>query len=124
RVVPAAGGATSAPPASGGWRGGRRRPSEVAREARRLSGRRHPAHSHRGKSHDTTRGRLGGIGALLTQELLDLRDEVRRRRKLVARGKWLHGLVLVGRLPLELADVLGDLCVLADDLVQVLVELP
>src|SRR5713101_9384449 len=36
RAVPAAGGAESAPPASGGWGGRRRRPSEVAREARRF----------------------------------------------------------------------------------------
>src|SRR5713101_9379899 len=103
--------------------GRRRRPSEVAREARRYERTTAPGPLPPGKSEDATWRPLRRIGALLTQELLDLRDEVRRRRKLVARQSGLRGLVLVGRLPLELADVLGDLRVLADDLVEVLVEL-
>src|SRR5438445_3811209 len=53
RVVPAAGGAAS-DPRLGGWGARRRRPSEVAREARRLSAR---GHACRGATRPPTRKR-------------------------------------------------------------------
>ena len=67
----------------------------------------------------------GFSGLLLAKELLDLGDEVRGRRQFVARGIGVRVglLVLVGLLLLELRHVLGDLGVLGDDAVQVLLEL-
>src|SRR5262249_61601226 len=62
-------------------------------------------------------GALGGFGALLAEELLDLRHEICGRRELIATGLGgLLDLVLLGSAALELPHVLGDLGVLPHDL--------
>src|SRR5262245_56562185 len=67
---------------------------------------------------------LRGFGALLPQEPLDLRHEVaRRRQRIPLRGGRLRALVFVGGLALELPNILGDLGILAYDLLEIVLEL-
>src|SRR4030095_9914549 len=80
---------------------------------------------HRARASRQRAGSGRRFGALLPQELLDLGHEVARRGQLVARprrrGRIL--LALLRLLALELLDIVGDLRVLRNDLLEVLLEL-
>src|SRR2546421_488780 len=94
-------------------RGSRSRPRTATTAAQPASADRRTTESLRGPR---------SLGALLTQELLDLGDQLGRRRK-VASLAWLDAPRLLGVARLELLDVGGDLRVLGDDLGEVPVEL-